>query len=110
MGSQMKTTVINKYILLYNSIYSTRFYVIMWHEILYFLQNLLIPLFLLFIATRRGAPRRDSSCVTPAGTSNELDAQNEWEEHIHTLAAHFCTAVILGSIRKTLYLKLFMRA
>ena len=47
MGSQMKTTVINKYILLYNSIYSTRFYVIMWHEILY-LQNLLIPLFLLF--------------------------------------------------------------
>ena len=50
MGSQMKTTVINKYIMLYNSIYSTgtRFYVIMWHEILYFLQNLLIPLFLLF--------------------------------------------------------------
>ena len=40
----MKTTVINKYILLYNSIYSTRFYVVMWHQILYFLQNLLIPL------------------------------------------------------------------
>ena len=42
----MKTTVINKYILLYNSIYSTRFYVVMSHQILYFLQNLLIPLLL----------------------------------------------------------------
>ena len=27
---------------------------------------------------------RPSSCVTPAGTSNELDVQNEWEENIHT--------------------------
>ena len=29
-----------------------------------------------------------SSCVTPTGTSNELDVQNEWEEntHTHTLA------------------------
>ena len=28
----------------------------------------------------------EKSCVTPAGTSNELDVQNEWEEntHIHT--------------------------
>ena len=25
-----------------------------------------------------------SSCVTPAGTSNELDVQNEWEEKTHT--------------------------
>ena len=25
-----------------------------------------------------------SSCVTPAGASNELDAQNEWEENKHT--------------------------
>ena len=25
-----------------------------------------------------------SSCVTPAGTSNELDVQNEWEENTHT--------------------------
>ena len=42
----METTVIDKYILLYNSIYknSTRFYVVMWHRILYFLQNLLISL------------------------------------------------------------------
>ena len=28
-----------------------------------------------------------SSCVTPAGTSNELDVQNEWEENTtHTLS------------------------
>ena len=25
-----------------------------------------------------------SSCVTPAGTSDELDVQNEWEENTHT--------------------------
>ena len=25
-----------------------------------------------------------SSCVTTAGTSNELDVQNEWEENTHT--------------------------
>ena len=24
------------------------------------------------------------SCVTPAGTSNELDVQNGWEENTHT--------------------------
>ena len=24
------------------------------------------------------------SCVTPAGSSNELDVQNEWEENTHT--------------------------
>ena len=55
----MKTTVIDKYILLYNSIYknSTRFYVVMWHRILYFLQNLLISLLsavraLIFLARR----------------------------------------------------------
>ena len=29
-------------------------------------------------------PVRPSSCVTPAGTSNELDVQNEWEENPHT--------------------------
>ena len=27
-------------------------------------------------------PVRPSSCVTPAGTSNELDVQNEWEEDL----------------------------
>ena len=53
----MKTTVINKYILLYNSIYSTRFYVVMWHQILYFLQNLLIPL-LLFTNKERSSSKR----------------------------------------------------
>ena len=42
----MKTTVINKYIRLYNSLYSTRFYVVTRDQILYFLQNLLIPLLL----------------------------------------------------------------
>ena len=26
----------------------------------------------------------EKSCVTPAGTSNELDVQNEWEENTHT--------------------------
>ena len=36
----MKTVVINECILLYNSIYSTRWYAAMWHQILYFLQNL----------------------------------------------------------------------
>ena len=25
-----------------------------------------------------------SSCATPAGTSNELDVQNNWEENTHT--------------------------
>ena len=25
-----------------------------------------------------------SSCVTPTGTSNDLDVQNEWEENTHT--------------------------
>ena len=29
-------------------------------------------------------PVSPSSCVTPAGTSNELDVQNEWEENTHT--------------------------
>ena len=53
----MKTTVINKYILLYNSIYSTRFYVVMWHQILYFRQNMLIPL-LLFTKKERSSSKR----------------------------------------------------
>ena len=26
----------------------------------------------------------EESCVTPAGTSNELDVQNEWEENTQT--------------------------
>ena len=36
-------------------------------------------------------PVRPSSCVTPAGTSNELDVQNEWEENTHThIHAYMC--------------------
>ena len=62
----MKTTVINKYILLYNSIYSTRFYVVMWHQILYFRQNLLIPL-LLFINKERSSSKR----LTEGGIADE---------------------------------------
>ena len=57
----MKTTVINKYILLlYNSIlvYSTRFYVVMWHQILYFLQNLVTPLLLFANKERTSSERR----------------------------------------------------
>ena len=30
-----------------------------------------------------------SSCVTPAGTSNELDVQNEWEENTHTHSEYY---------------------
>ena len=26
----------------------------------------------------------EGECVTPAGTSNELDVQSEWEENTHT--------------------------
>ena len=59
----MKTTqqvlVVNKYILLYNIIYSARFYVVMWHEILYFFQNLVIPLqILLFANEERSSSER----------------------------------------------------
>ena len=34
----------------------------------------------------RRAPQKgdEKSCVTPAGTSNELDVQNEWEKNTHT--------------------------
>ena len=46
-----------QHILLYNSIYSTRFYVVMCHQILYFLQNLLIPL-LLFTNKERSSSKR----------------------------------------------------
>ena len=30
-----------------------------------------------------------SSCVTPAGTSNELDVQNGWEENTHTVVEEY---------------------
>ena len=56
----MKTTVIDRYILLYNRqyrLYSTRFYVLMSHQILYVLQNLFIPL-LLFTNKERSSSKR----------------------------------------------------
>ena len=56
----MKTTVIDKYILLYNRqyrLYSTRFYTVMSHQILYFLQNMFIPL-LLFTNKKRCSSKR----------------------------------------------------
>ena len=53
----MKATALDKYILMYNGIYSKRFNVVMWHQILYFLQNLLIPL-LLFTNKERGSSKR----------------------------------------------------
>ena len=66
----MKTIVINKYILLlYNSIYSTRFYVVMWHQILYFLQNLMIPLLLLFANKKRSSSERRMEGRIADGTS-----------------------------------------
>ena len=51
----MKTTVINKYILLYNSIYSTRFHVVMSHQILYVRQNLSVDT--TFFAVQQGEGR-----------------------------------------------------
>ena len=53
----------------------------------------------------RYAPQKEGvdekSCVTPTGTSNELNAQNEWEEnttntHIHQLAC--CKFEVLHTI------------
>ena len=69
----MKTSVIDKYILLYNSIYSTRFYVVMWHQILYFLQNLVIPLLLLFANKERSSSeRRMEGGITDETSMNAL--------------------------------------
>ncbi|CAN0374074.1 unnamed protein product, partial [Ascophyllum nodosum] len=39
-----------------------------------------------------------SSCVTPAGTSNELDVQNEWEEKHTHLDLLICSSDILGVV------------
>ena len=43
-----------------------------------------------------------SSCVTPTGTSNELDVQNEWEENTqktHTYDFFFFFLTDLGPFR-----------
>ena len=79
----MKTTVINKYILLYNSIHSTstRFYVVMSHQILYFLQNMLIPLFCCS-PTRRGAGKLD---------------ENNSNQQVHTAVQQYMQYTILCS-------------
>ena len=34
--------------------------------------------------------------MTPAGTSNELDVQNEWEENTHTVVLIILLIVVLG--------------
>ena len=42
-------------------------------------------------------PVRPSFCVTPAGTSNELDVQNKWEErdtHTHARLIRGVTSII----------------
>ena len=45
-------------------------------------------------------PVRPSSCVTPAGTSNELDIQNKWEENTHNTASSLdhkqCCNIVIG--------------
>ena len=41
----------------------------------------------------------EKSCVTPAGTSNELDVQNEWEENTHTHTVEVLVVVRAGVIK-----------
>ena len=36
--------------------------------------------------------------MTPAGTSNELDVQNEWEENTENTVSYTCTAPIHSNI------------
>ena len=45
-------------------LYSTRFYVVMWHQILYFLQNLLIPLLLFTNKEMSSSKRRMDRGIT----------------------------------------------
>ena len=48
----------------------------------------------------------EKSCVTPAGTSNELDVQNKWEENTtHTAAAYDYRGVaILSSFHRVFFM------
>ena len=39
-------------------------------------------------------------CVTPAGTSNELDVQHKWEENTHTHTQH-----IIRTYHRSLHLQ-----
>ena len=38
--------------------------------------------------------------MTPAGTSNELDVQNEWEENTHTQQVEFLTSNVVRFLRR----------
>ena len=62
-----KTTVINKYRLLYNNIYSTQWYVVILHQTLYFLQ-MVIPL-LLFANKEMSSTERRMECGITDETS-----------------------------------------
>ena len=42
----------------------------------------------------------EGRCVTPAGTSNELDVQNEWEKYTHTLQLY---CIVLPSIKYVVF-------
>ena len=53
----------------------------------------------------RHAPQKkvdEKSYVTPAGTPNELDIQNEWEEHTHTTHMNWSMVICQGSTRSEL--------
>ena len=39
----------------------------------------------------------EKSCVTPTGTSNELDVQNKWEENTHTLVKCISNCCFISS-------------
>ena len=43
-------------------------------------------------------PVRPSSCVTPAGMSNELDVQNRWEENTHIVYCMYILYVVQKSV------------
>ena len=38
--------------------------------------------------------------MTPAGTYNELDVQNEWEENTHTYILESCRQTVNGDVSK----------
>ena len=58
------------------------------------------------IAERRWMrhPVWPSSCMTPAGTSNELDVQNEWEENTHTYAQAAVFIIRLYGLQRALFM------
>ena len=48
--------------------------------------------------THRRKTVDEKSCMTPAGTSNELDVQNEWEENTHTRCSSTHTTTFVCSV------------